>query len=554
MKFKKAIAAMLALAMLGSVAYAADVRVSVSGTTVTLGAQTVLEEDEAGVNVNILVARKGEDINDDANVYEMIQVETDAEGNIYHSFTLPYERGGVSSYGEYDVFIKPAGKDMITGEFSFVTEDDILALMTAILADGANFAAIFDADSEYRTSLKAIGCVMDKYDALGAPANVATLFAGALTQDADETDVKAIFNTAVLATAITNATTADEYLDVYTPHFVDKEYIEMEDKQKEWISETLPAYAPFESVADFEEKYERVNIFYEINTAKFDKLEEVLGDYDDKLGIEDDADYRDYLSITPAKRMNANEDIAADLKRNPVSTADALLGVIREAVKEAKKGSGSGGGSGSGSGGGSGTGIIAPGPAEITPTNKPADSMSTNFTDLDQVAWAKDAILALRDKGIVSGVGAGLFAPFEPVTREAFTTMIVNATGLYKPGETVVFDDVTPSDWCYSYVASAFNNKLVYGISETSFGKGMNISRQDMAVIAYRAAKDSGRIHVGREMETFKDHGQISEYALEAIEALYKTGVVNGSDGYYNPLATATRAEASVIIYNLFVK
>ena len=56
------------------------------------------------------------------------------------------------------------------------------------------------------------------------------------------------------------------------------------------------------------------------------------------------------------------------------------------------------------------------------------------------------------------------------------------------------------------------------------------------------------------DYQMIEDGDKIADYAKEAIEALYKTGVLNGSDGYYRPTDSATRAEAAVIIYNLFVK
>ena len=54
---------------------------------------------------------------------------------------------------------------------------------------------------------------------------------------------------------------------------------------------------------------------------------------------------------------------------------------------------------------------------------------------------------------------------------------------------------------------------------------------------------------------TFEDKGQISDYALESVEALYRAGIVNGiSDKEFNPKGTATRAMAAQMIYQLLVR
>lgn len=547
MKFKSAFVALIAFLTLSTAAQAAGVRTEVNGTTVTLTA-TAAKNTKA----NIIVSRKGEDINKNANIYEMIQVKADADGKIKHTFTIPEDKNGVSSYGEYNVAIKPEDGDMLTGEFAYVTGDDITDLMKAITAPDADFSAIFAPEAQQRVSLKAIGCLMEQYDKLEDKSGVIAAVEAGVTADTDSEGLVTIFNGAITMESITNSTTARAALELYSPKFNDKSYVDFDEARQTYVAATICSYMPFESPADFDAKYKKVNALYEVNSATFDKMTDVLDTYKGVLGIENDKNYKDYLGLTSQKLIKANEELVTAFKKAYVKTTSELSDAIEAAVKAAKKSSGSSGG-GSSSGGAS-SGYVSAGPETINPLPGSTNAANGEFSDLDSVSWAKEAILALKEKGIVSGTGDGLFNPNEAVTREAFTKMIVMAAGVYTPGENVVFDDVSPEDWCYSYVASAFNNKLVYGISETLFGKGYNISRQDMAVIAYRAAKDSGRIHVGREMTTFNDDYLISDYAREAVEALYTTGVLNGSDGEMRPLSTATRAEASVIIYNLFVK
>jgi hypothetical protein len=52
---------------------------------------------------------------------------------------------------------------------------------------------------------------------------------------------------------------------------------------------------------------------------------------------------------------------------------------------------------------------------------------STGFTDdKDIPAWAKRAILAVREAGIVAGIGNNVFAPGAPATRAEAIAMIMN--------------------------------------------------------------------------------------------------------------------------------
>lgn len=554
MKFKVAISIISAAAALGMSVQAADVRTEVKGTSVTVTAFT-----KGDAKANIFVSRKDGDVNDNNSVYEIVQVTADKDGKLVHSFVLPEERNGVSNYGEYDVFIKPEGEEMLKGDFAYATDEDIDKLMSALKATDADFNAIFAPQSQWRTALKAIGCMMSEYDAHDDSASVAGLFLKAFTASADEAEVKRIFNAAVLISSIKDKDSAAKALESYSPEFEGKMFYESEPELKNWISEQVSVGIPFVSVSDFEAKYNKINALYAINNAKFDKLADVLEKYEAILEISSDSNYKAYSALSEANKNYANEELAVLLKNTPAASTESLSGALKTAVTAAAGVGGGGGNGGGGASGGSSKGsssggsMITSGPSVIEATDKP-DSINGDFSDIDDAAWAKDAITALREKGIVSGKGDGKFCPHDSVTREEFTTMVVKAAGLYQPGEKAEFDDISSDDWCSSYVASAFNNKIICGISENIFGKGSMISRQDMAVIAYRAAKDNGRIHYGREMIEFKDADEISDYAKDAVEILYKASMINGNEGFFYPQNTATRAEAAIVIYNLFIK
>ena len=53
-----------------------------------------------------------------------------------------------------------------------------------------------------------------------------------------------------------------------------------------------------------------------------------------------------------------------------------------------------------------------------------------SFSDVSGEHWAKEAVEALADKGIISGFGDGSFKPDNNVTREEFVKMAVVAFGI----------------------------------------------------------------------------------------------------------------------------
>lgn len=188
-------------------------------------------------------------------------------------------------------------------------------------------------------------------------------------------------------------------------------------------------------------------------------------------------------------------------------------------------------------------------PAEtVTPTDTSA------FSDIFDYAWAKEAIEYLSSASIISGRANGIFAPSDNIKREEFAKIAVLAFADISNASPSQFADVSPDAWYAPYVASATHYSLVNGMGDGSFGVGNNITREDIAVILYRAAA-ANSISLASAQLTFTDNHLISEYAKEAVSALAGSGIINGSpDGSFNPKAYATRAEAAKMVYAILVK
>lgn len=178
------------------------------------------------------------------------------------------------------------------------------------------------------------------------------------------------------------------------------------------------------------------------------------------------------------------------------------------------------------------------------------------FNDISSVSWAKEAINGLYEKKIINGVGGKKFAPDLTVSREELVKMLVSACGESVTDKEAVFTDVDSSKWYAPYVASAFESGLTNGVSDTEFGVGSSVTRQDLAVMVYRAAVKKGLIENDENaVNTFSDAASCADYANEAIAALSASGAINGSDGNsFKPNDHCTRAEAAKIIYNVFFK
>ena len=109
----------------------------------------------------------------------------------------------------------------------------------------------------------------------------------------------------------------------------------------------------------------------------------------------------------------------------------------------------------------------------------------------------------------------------------------------------------------YKYLSQIFEEAkelhkkfaLQKGLSDTEFGIGRYITRQDAAVIIARAAKIGDD---GASADIFDDAAEIADYAEGAVGALTKIGAINGNgDGLFLPNDAVTRAEAVKIVYNV---
>ncbi|MBO5060730.1 MAG: S-layer homology domain-containing protein [Clostridia bacterium] len=218
-----------------------------------------------------------------------------------------------------------------------------------------------------------------------------------------------------------------------------------------------------------------------------------------------------------------------------------------ESIQEKLKNKNSGGNGGSSGGSSTGSSLVS------LPQMQQVQTIEI-FADIANVAWAKDSIENLYRKGIVSGDENGNFNPQNNVSRAEFVKMLVSAMGMGEENTSLSFDDVESSAWYYKYVMAAAENGIVSGISESSFGPGMPITRQDAAAIIYRALLGKDTAPDAEIQAEFTDKGEISEYAKEAVNALAGCGMINGmDDGSFAPKSNMTRAQAAVII-NGFVE
>ncbi|MBQ4110423.1 MAG: S-layer homology domain-containing protein [Clostridia bacterium] len=269
-----------------------------------------------------------------------------------------------------------------------------------------------------------------------------------------------------------------------------------------------------------------------------DKLQAYKEIFKNKLLI--DFTYYDYLTpdekITFARELNVkNIADSSQLKSRIEDTAKNIYG--RRVLAVIPGGAGGSGGSG---GGGGGTANLNVNVSAATSTP------SGTFKDLYSVEWARTSVEYLAGKNIVCGKAEGLFYPDDSITREEFMKIICLAFNVPTDGAASDFNDVNKNEWYYPYVSALYNLGVISGVDETNFGTGMNITREQMAVVMARILNIKSSY-----TEKFSDDYDISDYAKDAVYAMRERGIINGvGNNLFYPKGIATRAEAAKIVYS----
>ncbi len=171
------------------------------------------------------------------------------------------------------------------------------------------------------------------------------------------------------------------------------------------------------------------------------------------------------------------------------------------------------------------------------------------FADVEK-HWAYDAIMYVFEKELMKGVDEENFEPDEYMTRAMLVTVLYRMDGENIIEEKSGFSDVSEEMWYYDAVNWASENGIVAGVGEGIFAPDENVTREQMAVILHRYAKYKGYdVEKNCNLTKYSDNSDISEWAVDAFVWAVASGLINGTgEELTEPQALATRAQVATII------
>ena len=172
------------------------------------------------------------------------------------------------------------------------------------------------------------------------------------------------------------------------------------------------------------------------------------------------------------------------------------------------------------------------------------------FTDVNN-HWAKDNMLFVVSRGLLSGTSATTFSPNTGMTRGMFVTALGRLAGVDPTDyQASMFTDVKEDAYYAPYVNWAAKTGVVSGTTDTTFAPDTNINREQMAVIMKNYATKLGyTIPKTLEVVNFADSAGISSWAKEAVKSMQQAGILAGkTNNCFDPAGTATRAEVATVL------
>jgi hypothetical protein len=177
------------------------------------------------------------------------------------------------------------------------------------------------------------------------------------------------------------------------------------------------------------------------------------------------------------------------------------------------------------------------------------------FKDIDEDHPYAESIHALQSLGYADNDADALYGPEEDVTRAEFVRHLMIISGLKGSGaETFVFKDIADHP-AAAYIHQAFELGLVKGANKDAFRPDRAITRQEAAVMVWRA------FALQYPAELFQDvklAGNTDEWAIPAVQMLVKLGIMgpeviaaeNGAFDYGSE-RVLNRQEEAAILYAL---
>ena len=175
------------------------------------------------------------------------------------------------------------------------------------------------------------------------------------------------------------------------------------------------------------------------------------------------------------------------------------------------------------------------------------------FYDVTDKSWFLDAAMEAAQRGMVKGTNDITFSPNVLMTRGQLVTILARMEQADTDSAPVCpFTDVDQSRFYAPAVNWAYANKIVLGVTETTFDPNAPITRQQLVSILVRYLTEVRGLTLDSAELTFTDQNDIGNFARDAVQQAVAIGLVQGfPDGSFQPRKQLPRSEGVTVLVRL---
>lgn len=178
------------------------------------------------------------------------------------------------------------------------------------------------------------------------------------------------------------------------------------------------------------------------------------------------------------------------------------------------------------------------------------DDVDIPFTDVREDAWYYDAVVYAYQNKLFSGMSETTFGPNITMSRAMFVQVLYSMAGKPEVSGAMPFTDVDADDWYYDAVKWAAQNGIAAGTGAGKFSPNANVTREQAAALMKKVAENMGKDTSARaDLSKYTDAGQISSWAKDAVSWAAASGIMTGTSATtLSPRSNATRAQVAQIM------
>lgn len=178
------------------------------------------------------------------------------------------------------------------------------------------------------------------------------------------------------------------------------------------------------------------------------------------------------------------------------------------------------------------------------------------FVDVASWDWYEASVKFVYGNGLFSGMSEDTFGPGVTMDRAMLVTVLYRLAGSPQDqmdSATATFDDVPADSWYEPFVRWGASQGVTAGMGDGLFAPSQSVTRQQVLVMLQGFASSQLGLELSgqADLAQYQDWDQVADWARDAVSWAVANGLITPSaEGMLRPADTASRAEVAGILMN----